>query len=154
MTPGGLPYAAAWLCWAAALLANGTILLHFAPGLDTGRVLRLAIGAIVGGVVLLVAAMLGLWAAGAHPTPRDGSLLFSVFFTMVTMAMTNIGNAFFRFAADTVTAFHVEHNAANLHRFPISVLTGHRASLDRVAAMAWSLGAGLMFYGVWFDMRI
>ncbi len=87
-----------------ALVVNGALLLYFAPGLDARRVIRWAVSAIAGAVVLLVGTMLGLWAAGADPTTQGGSLLFSAFFTIVVLSITNLGGAAFRLAADTVTA--------------------------------------------------
>ena len=153
MTPGGLPYAVAWLCWAVAFVTNGALLLRVAPRLTAARVIRTAIAAIIGAIALLVAVILGIAAVGAHPPPATGSLLFSALFTVIVLGMTNSGSALFRGAADTITAFHVQHNAANLHRFPISVLIEHRRWLDRFATVVWSLGSGLMLYGVWFDMQ-
>ena len=137
-----------------AFAANCILLLHYTSRLAAVAVIRRASAAIAGAIVLVVAAMLGLWAVGAHPTPQFGNLLFSTFFTAVVLAMANMGAAMFRLAADFVTAFHVKYNAANLHRFPISVLTEHRRALDRFAALVWCVGSGPMFYGVWFDMRV
>jgi hypothetical protein len=153
MTPGGLPYAAAWVCWAVSFLASSFLLLRVTPPMPAGRVIRLAAAALLGAVLLLVLAMLAMRGITAQPSSHARSLLLSTFFTVAVLAMTNIGAALSKSIAGRIATFHRRRNSANLHRSPISFFLEHRPSLERAAAMFFWLGSGQMLYGAWFDMR-
>jgi hypothetical protein len=86
--------------------------------------------------------------------PGSIARLIDLIITGVMLAMLSFINTLFHGMVDSVIAFHQKHNAANVHRFPVSVLVEHRALFKRGATMLWLLGSSSMFYGVWTGTRV
>ncbi|MBM7406469.1 MULTISPECIES: hypothetical protein [Sphingomonas] len=88
-----------------------------------------------------------------HRSHAFTTILFQVLLTINVVAMLNIMNVAVHKMVDVQGAFHRRFNAANLHRFPVSVVISGAPQLKKVGTAFWSLGAALMLYGLWFDMK-
>ena len=141
-------------CWAAAVAANACLLLFLALRRDGIYIVKRAVFVLISTPVIVLLIALILRSVGARPSPQFTVYIFAAFFTIVIMAMINIANVVFRGMVDAVIAFHEQHNASNLDRFPISALVRHRDHLKTFASIVWCLGSALMLYGVWFDMAV
>lgn len=140
----------AWLIFVAVCIA----LLIVAPRYGAGFVIKRAVGAIIGGIVLVVLTALALRGLKVQPSHGFSTALFQLLFTVVITAMLNIINLVFHGMVDAQIAFHTRCNAANLHRFPISFLIGHARQLKLFGTAMWCFGSALMLYGVWFDTQV
>lgn len=143
-------HGAAWLlCTTLSIF-----LLFAAPRHGAAFVVKGAVASIVAAIILVV--MLGLILRGFafRPSAAFTTALFQLLMTIVVIAMLNIMNILFRGMVDVQIAFHQRRNAANLHRFPISFVVAHRQQLKTLGTLMWCFGAGLMLYGVWFDMQV
>ncbi|WP_380786190.1 hypothetical protein [Sphingomonas sp. R86521] len=140
----------AWLVSVAVCIA----LLIRTSRYGIGLIVRRATGAVVGAMVLLVAIALVLRALSIQPTHGVSTALFQMLFTIVVTAMLTAINRIFHGMVDAQIAFHTRYNAANLRRFPISVLIGHARQLKLFGTTMWCFGSALMLYGVWFDMTV
>jgi hypothetical protein len=140
----------AWLISVAVC----TALLVVAPRYGTGFVIKCAVSAIVGGMILVVLIALALRELKVQPSQGFTTILFQLLFTVVITAMLNIMNLVFHAMVNAQTAFHKRYNAANLHRFPISFVIEHVRPLKMFGTIMWCFGSALMLYGVWFDMKV
>ena len=122
--------------------------------LRAGLVIKLALGAIFGGMALLTMVGWTLKKFDMQPSHAFTTILIQVLLTINVVAMLNIMNVAFHKMVDAQGAFHRRFNAANLHRFPVSFVISGAPQLKRLATTFWSLGSTLMLYGLWFHMKL
>lgn len=143
-------HALAWL----ASVGLTVFLLWTAPRRGAAFVLKAAIAAIVLDIALFAALGFGLRSVNIRPSDAVLTLMLQLVMALIVIAMLNIMNIVFHRMVDAQIAFHKRYNGANLQRFPISFLIRHAAQLKMLGTIFWCLGAGLMLYGLWFDMKM
>lgn len=123
----------AWLVSVAVCIA----LLSIAPRHRPGLIIRWAVSAIIGGIVLVALISLALRGLEVQPSHGFSTALFQLLFTVVITAMLNILNLVFHGMVKAQTAFHTRYNAPNLNRFPISFLIGNAHQLKMFGTTMW-----------------
>ncbi|MBB3912587.1 hypothetical protein [Sphingomonas desiccabilis] len=140
--------------WMLSVAGTAWLLIAVTPRLGLARTLKWAGGAIAAVWLITSTIIVAMWLTGLDPPEWFGTRLFQLVFAAVIAGILSAGNLVFHGMVDTIIAFHEAHNAQNLERFPISFLIRHRRLLKRCATVLWCLGAGLMFYGVWTDVKV
>jgi hypothetical protein len=140
----------AWLSSVALCVASLILSSRYRAGL----VLKLAIGSILGGMLLVTVLGLALRELRIRPSDQFTATLFQLLLTVLVIAMLNIANLAFRAILHAQRAFHQRYNAGNIDRFPVSLVIGKAAFLGKFGICFWGMGSTLMLYGVWFEMKI
>lgn len=140
----------AWLISVSLCIAS----LIMSARLRAGLVLKLALGAIIGGIALVTAIAWALKKLEIQPSHAFKTILFQLLLTITVAAMLNIMNVVSRKMVDAQGAFHRRFNAANLHRFPVSFVISGAPQLKNFGTAFWAFGSALMLYGLWFHMEL